>query len=103
MKTKWFGIAKLMEEMGELQAVLGKLMAYPDGKHPDEIYAKPLLDRLHEELGDVSVAVNFFCDRNNDVDSRQVHVRHSKKYKLFNEWHDSEGMTGVNMKDDVDE
>jgi NTP pyrophosphatase (non-canonical NTP hydrolase) len=56
---KWIGIAKLQEEMGELQAVLGKLHAYPDGQHPDMRYSAPLTHRLQEELADVIAACQF--------------------------------------------
>ena len=42
------GIAKLVEECGEVLQLLGKAMAFPDGEHPDK--KGPLNERLPIEL-----------------------------------------------------
>lgn len=67
----WRGIAKAIEEMGELSAVLGKLMAYPKGDHPDmhphvdgrKVGAPPLRNRLKEEVADVLAAIDYISSR----------------------------------------
>lgn len=61
---KWNGIAKLIEECGELTCVLGKLIAYPNGNHPDEKYQSPLVIRLDDEIADVIAACEYFIERN---------------------------------------
>jgi NTP pyrophosphatase (non-canonical NTP hydrolase) len=98
---KWFGIAKLQEELGELQAVLGKLHAYPDGQHPDMAYSKPLLDRLHDELGDVLASCLFFVDNNQpDTNPTRVGDRVSLKLDRYRQWHESgDHMVGVTLPD----
>lgn len=93
--TRWAGIAKLQEEMGELAAVLGKLHAYPDGEHPDQqVGAPPLLDRLHDEMADVHAALTFFM-LTNHLDSARLRQRSDEKLARFFEWHAAEGMTGT--------
>lgn len=94
---KWHGIAKLIEECAELQVVLAKLQAYPEGKHPDERYAAPLMDRLHDELGDVLAAVQFFCDYNReDISSGDVQRRRIAKFTKLVGYHEgTDGMQGV--------
>lgn len=100
MIKKWHGIAKLQEEMGELQAVLGKLMAYPSGKHPDMRYATPLLQRLEEELGDVMAAAAFFIRNNTEIDRDGVHRRVEYKTERLEKWHaENDGMSGVYIED----
>lgn len=97
---KWHGIAKLQEEMGELQAVLGKLLAYPTGKHPDERYAAPILDRLHDELGDVAAAVAFFCRNNPEINQAVVNARIEFKTDRLENWHTNhDGMAGVYVEE----
>ena len=60
MAERWRGIFKLMEEMAELQQVLAKLAAFPDGRHPDMAQgASPLLERLGDEIADVEAAIDY--------------------------------------------
>lgn len=49
------GLAKLAEEAGEVLQVVGKLLAYPDGSHPDK--AGDLFVRLEMEMGDLIAAI----------------------------------------------
>ena len=51
------GLAKLVEEIGELTQVAGKKMAYTDGNHPDG--KGDLNSRMQEEMGDVVAAIAF--------------------------------------------
>jgi len=101
MKKKWIGIAKLQEEMGELQCILGKLQAYPNGGHPDESYSQPLLERLWKELADVNAAVMFFQHKNFEgVEALSMVKRSLAKQELYEKWDKEEGMTGVYVTDE---
>ena len=68
----WPGLAKLVEEAGELLQVAGKLMAYPyDSFHPD---GTNLHTRLQEELADLQAAINFVVNHNRLlIDDRVKH------------------------------
>ena len=111
MTTKWIGIAKLQEEMGELQTVLGKLHAYPDGQHPDMSYSAPLTTlttlttRLCDELADVIAAAEFFAKMNLDAEAKDyVEHRIGMKHGRYEQWHASgDHMTGVEVDDPVEE
>lgn len=84
------GFFKLQEEMGELNQVLGKLGAFPNGKHPDD--KGHLNDRLHEEIGDVYAALDYFVYMNG-LDKMRILERKSEKLELFHEWN----MAGIKL------
>lgn len=81
----WPGLAKLSEEMGELQQVIGKLMAYPSGEHPDD--AGPLRSRLRDEMGDLYAALDYVRAHNVVGD---VEARRNAKFLRFERWHREE-------------
>lgn len=83
----WPGTSKLLEEMGELQQVLGKLIAVHGGtEHWDG--KGDLRDRLVEEIGDVYAALDFFQSSNlTKKEQDDVCAREIKKRKLFQQWH----------------
>lgn len=84
--TVWPGIAKLAEECGELQQIIGKLMAYPSGEHPDG--AGDLAERLRDEMADVMAAVQFVVEANPDqVDGHELRLRQARKAYRFAGWH----------------
>lgn len=84
----WPGTAKLIEEMGELQQVLGKLIALGEpAVHWD---GSDLRERLVEECGDVLGALQFFVN-NNDVDRDAVVDRAAAKERMFEGWHAERG------------
>lgn len=78
----WPGISKLLEEMGEVVQVLGKLMAtrglvdHWDGTN--------LRTRLCEEMADLSAAVKFVIEVNNLGD---LSDREQQKLTLYRKWH----------------
>lgn len=80
----WPGVSKLIEEMGELNQVLGKLIQmrgateYWDGSN--------LFDRLHDEIADVEAAIDFLKLLNH-LDNDRVTERASQKLDLFIAWH----------------
>lgn len=56
------GLAKLVEELGELSQVCGKKLAYMDtDSHPDK--GDPLSERLEAEIADVLAAIFFTIDK----------------------------------------
>lgn len=89
----WPGLAKLLEECGEVIQVLSKLMVAPNLDHT---WVQPdgssrgwgdLTDALHEELGDLHAALDFFIFQNDEIDFYRVQDRTNEKYRLFCEWH----------------
>lgn len=80
----WPGLAKLMEEMGELQQVLGKVMACT-GK--DALYwdGHSLRPKLIEEMGDVRAAMIFFAEANG-IGKKYIHDRADLKLTKFRFW-----------------
>jgi hypothetical protein len=83
----WPGASKLIEEIGEVAQVLGKLIATGgDVSHWDG--AGPLDQRLIEELGDVLGAIAFFESVNFTPTERiDIHARAEEKRLLFEGWH----------------
>lgn len=81
----WPGVAKLIEETGELQQVLAKLVAFPHTPHPD---GTDLVERLQDELGDVVAAMDFLIDENDDLDADRIAARAAFKRRRFQYWHD---------------
>lgn len=82
----WRGAFKLMEELGELQQLLGKVCACPVGEHWDG--KGHLKDRLPLEIADVRAALDYFVITNGLYSESG---RHQRKFDLFNKW----GCAGV--------
>lgn len=79
------GLAKLIEECGEVTQVAGKLLAYPSGVHPDG--AGNLNERLEDELGDLSAAIQFVIEARS-LDGRfRIANRRQQKLNTFRRWH----------------
>lgn len=78
------GLAKLAEELGELQQVVGKMLAYGAGEHPDG--GKLLINRLEEEMADVCAAIDF-VSITHKVNVNFVQERSLKKVEQFMRWH----------------
>lgn len=78
------GLAKLTEELGELGQVVGKLIAYPDGDHPDG--GKYLNARLEDEIADVIAACMFVVEAHK-LNGSFVTERVEKKLERFIQWH----------------
>lgn len=83
--TVWPGTAKLLEEMGELQQVFGKLIA-THGK-TDHWDGTDLRQRMLEEAADVSAALAFFMSYNmTEEEMTVITVRAKHKLELFQQW-----------------
>lgn len=92
--SQWPGLAKLMEECGEVIQVLSKLLVAPDMDHtwvqPDGTTrgSGDLGDRLTEELGDLDAALRFFLENNDErLDGWAIADRSQFKYETFTRWH----------------
>lgn len=81
----WPGLAKATEESGELGQVIGKLMAFPGGWHPDE-NDENLVTRLEKEIADVMAACQYIV-RANGLDISFITGRAESKYRRFRRWH----------------
>lgn len=80
---KWPGVSKLIEEMGELNQVLGKLM----GSRGSLVHwSGDLGQMLHEELADVLAAIDFVATHGR-LDMDQIRARTKAKRELFETWH----------------
>lgn len=78
------GVAKLIEECGELQQVLGKKLAWWDTDEP-HWDGSVLNDRLVEEMGDVLAAVNLVANQLG-LNHGSIYARMTAKSTLFQRW-----------------
>lgn len=80
----WNGLSKLIEELGELQQVCGKLIG-SEGEHNH--WSGDLREKFIEEIGDVHAALDFFVQENFDIEEEYlIVVQTERKIELFNEW-----------------
>jgi hypothetical protein len=81
----WPGTSKVLEEMGELSQVLGKLIgSHGEVEHYD---GSNLRDKLVEEIGDLRAALSFFQEFNmTPEENNAVAERIGKKIVLFMKW-----------------
>lgn len=83
------GLAKLLEECGELSQVAAKKLAYfHTDEHPDD--AGSLQMRLENEIADVQAACLFVAHMF-DLDLCAIREREKRKLQLFHKWHDEAG------------
>ena len=82
----WPGTSKLIEEMGELQQVLGKLIAVAGSTRHWQGDLRP---RIVEELADVAAALRFFGIENFTTAEMIAYAKRSdEKVLLFRKWHE---------------
>lgn len=77
------GLAKLVEECGEVLQVAGKLLAYPEGAHPDG--GEDLRLRLQKELADMTAAAIFVVDKLG-LDQAAMGQRSTDKLMMYYTW-----------------
>lgn len=87
MKESWKGIGELIEETGELNQILGKLIAFPDGVHAVQ---GDLKNSLEEELADTWAALLYFI-KENRLDFVKIVERRNDKEIKFEQW----GLSGL--------
>lgn len=80
------GLAKLVEECGEVGQIAGKLLARPNGTpFPGHDSGRDLRRWLQDELGDLRAAIAF-CTVQLGLDSNAIHERSREKMELFLKW-----------------
>lgn len=81
----WPGIAKLIEECGEVVQVCGKLMATQGERtHWD---GSDLYRRLEDELADLRAVIRFVQTTNPALDMNRILDRTETKFATFMKWH----------------
>lgn len=81
---EWNGLSKLIEELGELQQVCGKLIGSEGSLHH---WSGNLREKFIEEIGDVFAALDFFIENNFDEEEYSEIVDQSwRKYEQFVKW-----------------
>jgi len=79
----WNGLAKVIEECGELQQVCGKLIGNEGGtNYWDDV---DLVKKFTEEIGDLQAALDFFVETN-PLDAYKIQQRRERKLKKFFKW-----------------
>lgn len=79
------GLAKVIEEAGELGEVFGKIMSC-GGLRFNPWGGADLGAKLDEEAADLLAALTFMVAYCPHIDSDIVAKRMARKYKLFEEW-----------------
>lgn len=81
------GLVKLIEELGELQQIAAKKLAYPNtDNHPDNKGSMKI--RLQEEIADVYASLEIV--RNSyGLDIEHIFNRYQQKHELFLQWMNS--------------
>jgi len=81
---EWNGLSKLIEELGELQQVCGKLIgSQGEANH----WSGDLNAKFVEELGDVYAALDFFVDMNFSPEiQKDIYQRAFIKNTTFRKW-----------------
>ncbi len=79
------GMNKLMEECGELVAILAKKSAYPEGDHPSPKLLGGIDAAIEDEIGDVLAAISFVTAKLG-LSDHDIQARATSKYNLFLHW-----------------
>lgn len=79
----WPGLSKLIEEAGEVVQVAGKLIG-SEGR--TDHWSGDLDQMLHEELGDLLAAIEFFV-HHNGLNKDLISDRSDRKRATFDQWH----------------
>lgn len=79
----WPGLAKLVEECGEVLEIAGKIMGVGGGPEPLGWDGTALIEALEEELADLTAAIGFVVDHA----GLEGGIRSREKRAQFLEWH----------------
>lgn len=85
------GLNKLVEEAGEAIQVVGKILSFGLGPHPDG--KGDLKERLEDELADLMAAIRLVRGKFR-LDMDRMAEREDMKLRRFREWDVSEGRRG---------
>lgn len=81
---QWPGVAKVIEESGEVLQVCGKLIA--TGGKEEHWDGTNLRQRLTEEVGQLLAALTFLIEKN-DLSRLVIKEQFEKKLALYEKWH----------------
>jgi hypothetical protein len=89
--SHWPGLSKLIEESGEAQQVIGKLIANGGKVEHWNVErwdwdGSNLRERLQEKISDL-VAACFFVMEANGLDENMMRQRSIDKLQMFHRWH----------------
>ena len=80
----WNGLSKLIEELGELQQVCGKIIG---SEGNIDHWSGDLREKFVEEIGDVYASLNYFTTKNfSSEDRNHIIIRMRMKEATFQEW-----------------
>lgn len=82
----WPGLAKIVEETGELNQVIGKIMA-AEGEVNAWLSKEEMVTGLADEIADVMAALQFVIGHSEHLDMDTIEHRAMKKLEVFEEWH----------------
>lgn len=85
----WPGLGKLSEEAGETLAVIGRLIAFPDGTDHEDRGGGNLRLQLEDELADLLAAIKYTVFANG-LNGMAINERFKVKTERFRRWHDEE-------------
>lgn len=92
----WPGVAKVIEECGEVQQVCGKLIQMDGGS--DHWDGTNLRHRLQEEIADLQAALEVVI-RLNNLDAGTIYTRATSKRDTFLRWQIEEAEKLATYKD----
>jgi NTP pyrophosphatase (non-canonical NTP hydrolase) len=87
--AKWPGLAKLMEECGEVIQAGAKIIAV-NGADVHWQNDLSLTGQLEDEIADVAAAIAFITETNPGFNIGRINARAARKISLFRSWHTAE-------------
>lgn len=81
----WPGLAKVIEECGEVLQIAGQIVAFPAGNHPSGV---DIVARMNNEIADLAAAIQFLVAENGTIDTTGFVLRRDAKLRLFQGWHE---------------
>ena len=88
---RWAGLGKFVEESGELNEIIGKLVATHGGKvgplgDKDYWDGRDLVAEFEDEVADVLAVLSFIIDHNPQLNKSRIINRAGTKYARFLGW-----------------
>lgn len=87
---RWPGLAKIVEECGELIAAAGKLMVGHGQSDPfgnrKAALRNTTVEDLEEEMADVIASIDFLVKHNPELDGQRILRRVAEKYGRYEAW-----------------
>jgi hypothetical protein len=94
------GLAKLAEELGELQQVIGKALQVGGLDRPH--WSGRLSGMFEVECGDVLAAMRYVLSNNACLNEERIHTQAEEKLALFYKWSEEDApATGATVAPDT--